>query len=573
MNIFDFYQKKIAETIKKNVKTLKISEVNFNGMQVDLAPEKFNCDISTNIAMLLAKRHKKDLQSISENLKNLLIRKIKDFRNIEIAGSGFLNITLKENSILKIIEKILKDKNNYGSQKQNKKINIEFVSANPTGPMHIGHCRGAVLGDVISNLLLFNGNKVIKEYYVNDYGEQINNFVKSVYLRIREIKFKESFQSEPNLYPGDYIIDIARNILKSHPKLNVDVFENCFDELKNKSLKLSMNSIKKDLKSLGIEHNNFVSETYLVNEDLVNKTINLLKKDNHIEEGFLHPPKGVESKNWKKIKRLIFKSTKFGDDNDRALQKNDGSWTYFANDIGYHNFKISKKYDLLINILGADHTGYIKRIKAAVEAISNGKTKLNCKVSQLVKLFKDGKPFKMSKRAGDFVTLNEFLKEVDKDAIRFMMLNRSSDVELEFDFAKVIEKTKENPIFYVQYANARINSIFRSLKKDKEKKILLSDERLDFNDYEKKILRKTFEWPKIVENSSSKLEPHRITFYLYELSTLFHSFWSKGNEDEKYRIITDGKLNKLSSLLVLQLLSSVIRNGMQILGVSLPEKM
>tara|TARA_B100000674_G_scaffold217387_1_gene178205 strand:+ start:13 stop:1734 length:1722 start_codon:yes stop_codon:yes gene_type:complete len=573
MNIFDFYQKKIAETIKKNVKTLKISEVNFNGMQVDLAPEKFNCDISTNIAMLLAKRHKKDLQSISENLKNLLIRKIKDFRNIEIAGSGFLNITLKENSILKIIEKILKDKNNYGSQKQNKKINIEFVSANPTGPMHIGHCRGAVLGDVISNLLLFNGNKVIKEYYVNDYGEQINNFVKSVYLRIREIKFKESFQNEPNLYPGDYIIDIARNILKSHPKLNVDVFENCFDELKNKSLKLSMNSIKKDLKSLGIEHNNFVSETYLVNEDLVNKTINLLKKDNHIEEGFLHPPKGVESKNWKKIKRLIFKSTKFGDDNDRALQKNDGSWTYFANDIGYHNFKISKKYDLLINILGADHTGYIKRIKAAVEAISNGKTKLNCKVSQLVKLFKDGKPFKMSKRAGDFVTLNEFLKEVDKDAIRFMMLNRSSDVELEFDFAKVIEKTKENPIFYVQYANARINSIFRSLKKDKEKKILLSDERLDFNDYEKKILRKTFEWPKIVENSSSKLEPHRITFYLYELSTLFHSFWSKGNEDEKYRIITDGKLNKLSSLLVLQLLSSVIRNGMQILGVSLPEKM
>ena len=573
MNIFDFYQKKIAETIKKNVKTLKISEVNFNGMQVDLAPEKFNCDISTNIAMLLAKRHKKDLQSISENLKNLLIRKIKDFRNIEIAGSGFLNITLKENSILKIIEKILKDKNNYGSQKQNKKINIEFVSANPTGPMHIGHCRGAVLGDVISNLLLFNGNKVIKEYYVNDYGEQINNFVKSVYLRIREIKFKESFQNEPNLYPGDYIIDIARNILKSHPKLKVDVFENCFDELKNKSLKLSMNSIKKDLKSLGIEHNNFVSETYLVNEDLVNKTINLLKKDNHIEEGFLHPPKGVESKNWKKIKRLIFKSTKFGDDNDRALQKNDGSWTYFANDIGYHNFKISKKYDLLINILGADHTGYIKRIKAAVEAISNGKTKLNCKVSQLVKLFKDGKPFKMSKRAGDFVTLNEFLKEVDKDAIRFMMLNRSSDVELEFDFAKVIEKTKENPIFYVQYANARINSIFRSLKKDKEKKILLSDERLDFNDYEKKILRKTFEWPKIVENSSSKLEPHRITFYLYELSTLFHSFWSKGNEDEKYRIITDGKLNKLSSLLVLQLLSSVIRNGMQILGVSLPEKM
>ena len=573
MNIFDFYQKKIAETIKKNVKTLKISEVNFNGMQVELAPEKFNCDISTNIAMLLTKRNKKDLQLFSHDLKDLLIKKIKDFQNIEIAGSGFLNISLTENSILKIIEKILKDKDKYGSQKQNKKINIEFVSANPTGPMHVGHCRGAVLGDVISNLLLFNGNKVIKEYYINDYGVQINNFVKSVYLRIREIKFKENFQNSPDLYPGDYIIDIAKDILKGHPKLNVDNYVNCFDELKDKSLKLSMESIKKDLKRLGIEHNNFVSETYLVNKDFVKKTIHLLKKSNHIEEGFLQPPKGTENKNWKKIRRLIFKSTKFGDDNDRALQKNDGSWTYFANDVGYHNFKISKKYDLLINILGADHTGYIKRITAAVEAISNGKTKLNCKVSQLVKLFKDGKPFKMSKRAGDFVTLNEFLNEVDRDAIRFMMLNRSSDVELEFDFAKVVEKTKENPIFYVQYANARINSIFRSLKKNKDIKIHLSDGTLNFNEYEKKILRKSFEWPKIVENSSNKLEPHRITFYLYELSTLFHSFWSKGNEEEKYRIIIDGKLNRSSSLLILQLLSSVIRNGMQILGVSLPDKM
>ncbi len=573
MNIFNFYQKKIIETIKKNKRSLKISEVNFNGMQVELAPEKFNCDISTNIAMLLTKRYKKDLQTFAHDLKNLLIKQIKDFQNIEIAGSGFLNITLKEKSLLKIIEQILKNKDKYGSLKQNKKINIEFVSANPTGPMHVGHCRGAVLGDVISNLFLFNGNKVIKEYYVNDYGVQINNFVKSVYLRIREIKYKESFQNSPDLYPGDYIIDIAKNILKSHPKLNVDNYENCFNELKNKSLKLSLDSIKKDLKSLGIVHNNFVSETYLVNEDFVSKTINLLKKGNHIEEGFLQPPKGTENKNWKKIKRLIFKSTKFGDDNDRALQKNDGSWTYFANDVGYHNFKISKKYDLLINILGADHTGYIKRITAAVEAISNGKTKLNCKVSQLVKLFKDGKPFKMSKRAGDFVTLNEFLNEVDKDSIRFMMLNRSSDVELEFDFAKVIEKTKENPIFYVQYANARINSIFRSLKKNKDKKIQLSDGTINFNEIEKKILRKSFEWPKIVENSSNKLEPHRITFYLYELSTLFHSFWSKGNEEEKYRIIINGKLNRSASLLILQLLSSVIRNGMQILGVSLPEKM
>ena len=573
MNIFEFYQKKIIETIRDNKKILDINEIDFNGMQVELAPEKFNCDISTNIAMLLTKRYKKNLKKFSEDLRNILIDQIKDFQNIEIAGSGFLNISLKENFLLKIIDKILKDKDNYGSQKQNKKINIEFVSANPTGPMHVGHCRGAVLGDVISNLLSFNGNKVIKEYYINDYGVQINNFVKSVYLRIREIKFKEKFQDSPELYPGNYIIDIAKDILKNHPKLDLNNYENCYEELKSKSLKFSMDSIKKDLKTLGIEHNNFISETDLVKEDFVNKTLHLLKKKNHVEEGFLDPPKGTDTKNWKKMKRLIFKSTKFGDDNDRALQKNDGSWTYFANDIGYHNFKISKKYDLLINILGADHTGYIKRIKAAVDAISNGNTILNCKVSQLVKLFKNGKPFKMSKRAGDFVTLNEFLKEVDKDAIRFMMLNRSSDVELEFDFAKVIEKTKENPIFYVQYANARINSIFRLLKLNIDKKISFTNENLNLHIYEKKILRKIFEWPKIVDNASSKLEPHRITFYLYELSTLFHSFWSRGNEDKKFRIIVDNKLNKLSTLLILQLLSVVIRNGMQILGVSLPEKM
>ena len=573
MNIFDFYQKKIVETIKKNKKTLKISEVNFDGMQVELAPEKFNCDISTNIAMLLTKRYKKNLQTFTHDLKNLLIKQINDFQNIEIAGSGFLNITLQENSILKIIEKILNDKENYGSQKQNKKINIEFVSANPTGPMHVGHCRGAVLGDVISNLLLFNGNKVIKEYYINDYGVQINNFVKSVYLRIREIKFKENFQNSPDLYPGDYIIDIAKDILENHPKLNVDNYENCFDELKNKSLKLSMDSIKKDLKRLGIEHNNFVSETYLVNEDFVNKTVHLLKKGNHIEEGFLQPPKGTENKNWKKIRRLIFKSTKFGDDNDRALQKNDGSWTYFANDVGYHNFKISKKYDLLINILGADHTGYIKRIKAAVEAISNGKIKLNCKVSQLVKLFKDGKPFKMSKRAGDFVTLNELLNEVDRDAIRFMMLNRSSDVELDFDFDAVKEKSKDNPLYYVQYCYARISSVFRHLNKDLNSNVDIDDYSFEYSDDEIKILKKVSEWPKCIEAASNKLEPHRIPIYLYELASEFHSYWNLGKQQPEKRFINDQKEISPDKLVFLKAISNVIKSGMSIVGVDTPDKM
>ena len=297
------------------------------------------------------------------------------------------------------------------------------------------------------------------------------------------------------------------------------------------------------------------------------------KDKNYVKEGYLDPPKGELSKDWKKIKRLIFKSTVFGDDTDRALQKNDGSWTYFANDVAYHSDKISRKYDILINILGADHTGYIKRISAAVSALSDKKVKLNCKVCQLVKLYKNGQPFKMSKRSGDFISVQDLLNEVNKDSIRFMMLNRSNDVELDFDFEKVKEKTKDNPVFYVQYAYARINSITRSLNISLKDKISINSKTFKPNEYEEKIIRKIFEWPKIIESAAYKLEPHKIPFYLYELSTLFHSYWSKGNEDSKYRFIKDGKIKKDDSLVFIFLVAIVIKNGMKILGVSLPDKM
>ena len=334
-----------------------------------------------------------------------------------------------------------------------------------------------------------------------------------------------------------------------------------------------MSLIKSDLKKLGITHDNFFSESELLKKDLVNKTVFKLKKKDYVKEGFLEPPKGESSKNWKKVKRLIFKSTEFGDDSDRALQKDDGSWTYFANDVAYHADKINRKFDNLINILGADHTGYIKRINAAVTALSEKKVKLNCKVCQLVKLYKDGKPFKMSKRAGDFISAKDLLNEVDKDSIRFMMLNRSNDVELDFDFKKVKEKTKDNPVFYVQYAFARINSITRTINKSLNDKISLSLQSFSPNDYEEKILRKIFEWPKIIESASNKLEPHKIPFYLYELSTLFHSYWSKGNEDNSYKFLDNGKIKRIEVLASLNLIAIVIKNGMNILGVSLPEKM
>ena len=311
----------------------------------------------------------------------------------------------------------------------------------------------------------------------------------------------------------------------------------------------------------------------MVKNKTVDNVINKLKKKNFVYEGYLEAPKSEDITSWKKNKRLIFNSTNFGDDTDRALQKDDGTWTYFANDIGYHSTKIKKKYDTLINILGADHIGYIKRISAAVSAMSNNKTNLVCKVCQLVKFLKDGEPFKMSKRSGDFFPLKKLLNEVNKDSIRFMMLYRSNDVELEFDFKKVLEKNKDNPVFYVQYCYARINSIFRTLKVSKSKKINLNSNEFRINSFEQKLLKKIIEWPKIIEVASNKQEPHRIPFYLYELSTLFHSYWSKGNDDPDYKFIKNGKVVSNTTLKIFQIISIILENGMSILGVSLPKKM
>ncbi len=574
MNIFENYLSRINKIIIDNKKVLRLSTLeNLNNINLEVPPERFNYDLSSNISLVLAKINKLNPINLADNIKELLLKEDSHFEKIDIASPGFLNIKLSKDALVANINEILKNKNTYGSKKSNKTYNIEFVSANPTGPMHVGHCRGAIFGDVLSNLLSFQGNKVIKEYYINDYGSQIRNFVESVYLRIREIKFQENFILKENLYPGDYIKLIAENIIKNNKNINFESLKDCFEKLRKLSLAGSMTLIKNDLKKLGIEHDNFFSETDLVKKNLVDVAVKQLEINNFVEEGYLDPPKGEIPKDWKKIKRLIFKSTKFGDDTDRSLQKNDGTWTYFANDVAYHYDKINRKYDNLINILGADHTGYIKRITSAVTALSNEKVKLNCKVCQLVKLYKNGKPFKMSKRSGDFISVEDLLNEVNKDSIRFMMLNRSHDVEIDFDFEKVKEKTKDNPVFYVQYAYARINSIARTLKIKLNNQISINPKTFKPNEYEKKIIRKIFEWPKIIDSASNKLEPHKIPFYLYELSTLFHSYWSKGNEDRKFKLIEGGKLKKEDSLALIYLVAIVIKNGMNILGVSLPEKM
>ena len=574
MNIFENHLSEIRKIILSEKDSLKLEIIeNLQGVNLEIPPEQFNFDLSCNIAMVLGKKNKINPKTLALKLKDIFLAKINNFSEIDIAGPGFLNIKLSKSALLNNIETILNNNRVYGSNKSSETYNIEFVSANPTGPMHVGHCRGAIYGDVLANLLKFNGNKVTKEYYINDYGNQIKNFVESVYLRIIEIKYKKEFPKKENLYPGLYIKDIALKIIKDFSNLDFNDFEKNFELLKKESLKHSMELIKNDLKLLGISHDNFFSETEIVNKDLVNKAVKKLKDKSFVEYGFLQPPKGDTNENWKKTKRLIFKSTLFGDDTDRALQKNDGSWTYFANDVAYHMNKVHRNYQNLVNVLGADHTGYIKRITAAVKALSENKVKLNCKVCQLVKLYKNGEPYKMSKRAGEFISAQDLLKEVKKDQIRFMMLNRSNDVELDFDFDKVKEKTKDNPVFYVQYAYARINSLLRLINLSLLKKINLDQKSLNLNKMEEKILRKVFEWPKIVDSASRQFDLHKITFYLYDLSTLFHAYWSKGNDDKNYKFIENEKLRRNEILIIINLVAIVIQNGMKILGVSLPEKM
>ena len=574
MNLFLDYQKKIFNNLKNLGKKKLIQIPSQLNLTVELPPKNQNADISCNAAMILAKINNNSPVKLAEIFKKHLLLNFKEFESIEIAGPGFLNICFHISFWKEYLTKVIKLDSKYGSIKNfKKKYNIEFVSANPTGPLHVGHCRGAVLGDTLSNLLSFNGNKVTKEYYVNDYGGQIKNFVSSVYYRILEIIKNEPFPSDKDLYPGDYIIDIAKKIIGDKSIKNFSNFKKIENKLSLESLKYSIQLIVSNLNLLGVKHDSFVYESKLIDKKMVLKTVKRLKDKNYIYKGKLEPPKGQQTNDWQRQDLLLFKSTVFGDDSDRALQKTDGTWTYFAGDMAYHAHKISRKFDVLINILGADHAGYTKRIMSATKAISNNKTNLICKVSQLVKLFKNGEPFKMSKRKGDYITVEDLIKEVGKDSTRFMMLNRSNDVELDFDFKKVTEKSKDNPVFYVQYAYARINSIFRLLKLNLNAKIKFDNKKFTLNQYEIEILKKISEWPKCVELSSIKLEPHRIPFYLYELVSLFHSYWNLGNDNKEFRFVSESGKQNSPRLALLQALSIVIKNGMSILGVSTPSSM
>ena len=576
MNIFDQYLDKIKKILLDLSKeSLIILPESLDGINTEIPPEKFNCDLSTNVGMVLSKINKKPPLEIAGTIADTLKKKDPLIKDISVVKPGFINIKFKPIFWTNFIQEIIKDAKIFGknNKEQKKKYLVEFVSANPTGPLHVGHCRGAILGDVIANVLTFNNHKVTKEYYVNDYGNQIINFTKSVYFRIREIKFNEPFPNDEDLYPGEYLKDFANNIISSNNEIDFNNFDNISDKLSSLSIDEALKLIKKNLKSLGINHDNFVSEKNLVLNQEVEKVIDYLQKSKFVYKGKIKAPAGEDDDNWVQREQLLFKSTDFGDDKDRALQKSDGAWTYFASDVAYHKNKLDRNYDYLINILGADHAGYIKRISSSVEALSKSKEKLICKVSQLVKLIKDNKPFKMSKRKGDYITVDDLISEVGKDATRFIMLNRSSDAELDFDFNNVVEKSKDNPLYYVQYCYARIASVFRHLGINLMTEVKIKKYDFEYSEDEIKVIKKIAEWPKCIESSSNKLEPHRIPTYLFELASLFHSYWNLGKDNPEKRFINDEKQINDDKLVFLKVISNVVKSGMDIVGVNVPEKM
>ena len=573
MNIFINYKIKLTNFFKtlevKNI--IKLPE-KFDIFSVEIPKIKTHGDFSTNAPMIFAKENNHNPVDLANIIKKELDGKFMEIIKIEVAKPGFLNFFFNKNFWYDFLKST---DINFGKNKnlESKHILIEYVSANPTGPLHVGHCRGAVFGDILANLLSFVGNKVVKEYYINDYGNQINQFVKSVYFRILEIKDNSLFPDDQDLYPGDYVIDIAKNILKKNKLSNFGNYDLIFNDLKNLCIEEAMNLIKDDLKKLGIVHDNFVSENYIVNQKLVERALDILKKKNYVYEGILEKPKGNEVDDWEPRKQILFKSTKFGDDTDRALKKSDGSWTYFANDVAYHLNKIERKFDLLINVLGADHAGYLKRQSSCVSALSENKQKIISKVCQLVKLFKSGNQLKMSKRAGDFITASDLINEVGKDSVRFMMIYRSNDSQLDFDFDLVTDHSKENPVFYVQYAHARICSLFR-----KNKFEIINEKKINLNflnqEIEIDIIKKIAEWPKCLELSAYHLEPHRVPFYLYELASLFHTYWNSGNENDNLKILNENQLELQSArLFLIKKIQLVLKSGLDILNVTAPVEM
>ncbi len=544
-------------------------DLNFASITVEPPRDKLHGDMATNAALVLGKACGQNPRELADKLATRL-RDDGRIANIDIAGPGFLNLHLSTRIWHEFLATILRDGKKFGRSNLGKrqKVNIEYVSANPTGPLHIGHARGAIFGDALANLLQFAGYKVTREYYVNDGGAQVDVLARSVYLRYLEANGQEVSFPE-GTYPGDYLIAAGRALKKTHGNKLVGLPESeWLEQVRDFSVLRMMKLIRADLRDLGIKMDYFFYEKTLYDTGQIEAAVNVLKEKGLIYQGTLPPPKGKQLEDWEAREQTLFKSTDYGDDVDRPIQKSDGSWTYFTPDIAYHYDKINRGYDLLIDVLGADHKGYIKRMKAAVSALSDERVVLDAKTVNLVKLLKNGEPFKMSKRAGNFVGLRDLLDRVDVGVVRFTMLTRKNDAPLDFDFEKVLEQSKDNPIYYVQYAHGRTNSVFRRAESDNIDPSLAKDLSVLTDESELELIKKLAEWPRLVELAALYKEPHRIAFYLYELAAMFHSFWNLGKDRPDLRIIHSNHGEHTGARLVLiKSIGIAVSNGLRILGI------
>ena len=570
----------LAQTIAEGCQLERIT--------VEAPREAKHGDLSTNAAMVLAKQLQKKPRDLAQEICQLFQPKMRElgfvdeFAEFEIAGSGFINMHLSDDLWRRYIPIILKQKFSYGKTDigKNQPINIEYVSANPTGPMHIGHARGAVFGDVLATLLDYVGYQVTREYYINDAGGQIDVLTKSVLLRVDEAFGKPIEVIPEGLYPGEYLKPVGEEIKEQYQEKWYQFSQTQqYDIIKTTAVDKMMVMIREDLMALGIQHDNFVSEKYIHHTGQVEQVLGVLEKMGVIYQGKLPPPKGKPIPlGWENKIQTLFKSTEFGDDQDRSLKKHDGSWTYFAPDIAYHFDKYNRGFDKMINVWGADHGGYIKRMQAAVAALTDNKAQLDVKLCQMVKLMRDGEVVKMSKRSGQFITLREVVDEVGKQALRFMMLTRKNDALLDFDFTQVKDKSRENPIFYVQYAHARICSVLKKAKVeglyDEAQDIKHADLSLLMDDAEIDLLKQCALFPRIVEQAASHYEPHRITFFLIALATKFHMLWNLSKEKPELKFLyLENKNATIARCQMIRCVAIVIQSALKILGIEAEEEM
>ena len=584
MHIYADYEAKLASIVAALVRDKKLPEaVAGIRLGIDQTKDASHGDFASNAAMVLAKPAGMKPRDIAELLKPAL-EKTAGVAKVEIAGPGFVNITLERSVWPTIVGAIQTQGETYGRSDAGKgqKVNVEYVSANPTGPLHVGHCRGAVVGDTLANLLAFAGYDVTREYYINDAGGQVDVLARSAYLRYCEAH-GQTIEIPEGLYPGDYLKPVGEALAKKYGKLLVGKPEaEWLAPVRTFAIEAMLDLIRDDLAQLNIKHDVFSSERAMTigNKDMVAETIAELRKAGHVFQGRLEPPKGEVNPDWEDREQTLFKSTAFGDDTDRALLKSNGTYTYFAPDIAYHKTKWDRGFTHMIDVLGADHAGYKKRLQAAVSAVSGGKGDLDVIFCQLVKLMKGGQPVKMGKRAGNFITVRDVVDEVGRDPVRFMMLFRKNDSPLDFDFDKVTEQSKDNPVFYVQYACARASSIFRKATEvfpdftPGSKAIVQADLKKLVDDGEISLIKRLALFPRLIEQSATSHEPHRIAFYLYELASEFHGQWSRGIDLPHLRVIReDDEATTAARLALTAATRQILATGLGILGVQAPEEM